>query len=1039
MTTQEQRKAHVPDNVARWNDTRTDYPRDALLSELFADCAERHADAPALVWPDGRWTYRELLERVRRAAARLRARGVHPGDTVGVLLERSPDLVVAALGILEAGAVYLPLDPEHPATRLNGVLDDSHTRCLITTEDTAAPLRTRAEVLSPADMARPAPAGTVTRDTGNREATDAAYLVYTSGSTGAPKGVVCTHRGLVRLVTADNPSIPSAGDRLLATTHPTFDVSCYEIFCTLLNGAALVLPRGDDLLSSEALARLLEERSITTLWLSAGLFHQHAETAPGMFSRLRCLMAGGDALNPSAVRAVLEHGRPRFFLNGYGPSENAVLSTTHRITELAPEAELVPIGRPVDNTTAYVVRSDGHLADTGEQGELWLGGDGVALGYLNDPEKTAQRFLPDRFGTDPDGRLYRTGDVVRQRDDGVLEFLGRRDRQVKVRGFRVELDEAEAVLSAHPEVAEAAVDVVGQGAGERLGAAVVSASDADSEELEHRVLRHARDRLPAYMVPARVVVADELPLRTSGKVDRDRLLSWVGESGPERGTGAAPENDDERTVAGIWGELLGTGAPGRDDDFFALGGTSLLATQAAAAVRRRFRIRPDLSRELVTALLANPTLSAFTARVRNLLDDDGAQHRYDAARPDFAAEAALDEHLRFAAPPAPRRTPPACVLLTGGTGFLGVHLIDQLAKAGVRKLFCLTRAGGEAEARERITARMHRYGVDPSVSASCLAPLPGELSRPRLGLDDSTWDTLAGETEHIVHAGSQVNFAYPYEALRSTNVGGTATVLRLAAEQRLKPVHYVSTIAVIAGFGVAGTRHVREDTPLAHPDRISLGYPESKWVAESMVASAGRRGLPVSIHRPYEVTGTRDRGVWNTDTMMCALFRTIAETGLAPDIPLPLDFVPVDYTAALVTHVVTHNEPDGRVYHLTNPRDARLDLFVDRLRAGGYQVRTVSYEQWVETVARLTAENPEHPMAPYIPMFIEPAHGARMSVKEMYFAGTFPDFDRTNAERAAADSGLVCPPVDARLLDLYLRHFRDVGYLPPPRAGTRAA
>ena len=486
-------------------------------------------------------------------------------------------------------------------------------------------------------------------------------------------------------------------------------------------------------------------------------------------------------------------------------------------------------------------------------------------------------------------------------------------------------------------------------------------------------------------------------------------------------------------MAEVWSELLGVDTPGREDDFFALGGTSLRATQVAAATRRRLSMRPDLSRDLVGALLANPVLSAFAARVREL-NTAGERPPREAAPIDFAAEAALDPDLRFTAPRAPQHTPPDSVLLTGGTGFLGVHLIDQLVRAGVRRLFCLTRAGGEAEGFRRLTARMRRYGVDPSRSEECLVPVAGELSAPRLGLEDAAWDTLARETQHIVHAGSQVNFAYPYEALRSANVGGTAAVLELATAHRLKPVHYVSTIAVIAGFGTAGTRYVSEDTPLAHPERISLGYPESKWVAERMVASAAEQGLPVSIHRPYEVTGTTDRGVWNTDTMMCALFRTIAETGIAPDIPLPLDFVPVDYTADVITRVVTGERPDGKVYHLTNPHDARLGLLVERLRALGYQVRTVPYDEWVETVARLTAEDPEHPMAPYIPMFIEPARDAGMSVKEMYFAGVFPQFDRTNTERVTAGGGPECPPVDARLIDLYLRYFRDVGYLPPPDA-----
>ncbi|MEV8129036.1 amino acid adenylation domain-containing protein [Streptomyces sp. NPDC085944] len=1027
----------VPDHVRRWNATAADYPRNALIPGLFAERAERDPDADALLWPDGRWTYHQLRERVRRTAAHLRARGVGDGDTVAMLLERSPDAVVAALGILEAGGVYLPLDPKHPDARLASVLKDSGTGHVIAAPGTGLPGESTAVLVTPGEAAAHPLPSRDTRWTGGRRATDAAYLVYTSGSTGAPKGVVCTHRGLVRFAAADHPAVPGPGERLLATTNPTFDVSCYEIFCTLLNGACLVLPEPETPLDPAALGLALREQGITVVWLSAGLFHQHAQAAPGMFAGLRCLMAGGDALSPSAVRAVLGHGRPRFLVNGYGPSENAVISTTHVIEELPPHAELVPIGTPLPNTTAYVVRRDGRPAAVGEEGELWLGGDGVALGYLNEPGKTAERFVVDRFGDDPEGRLYRTGDMARWRADGVLEFLGRRDRQVQLRGYRVELDEIEHVLSAVSDVREAAVDVLGEGGGERLGAAVACAPDADTAALVRRLHAHARDRLPAYMVPARIVATAELPLTTSGKADRDRLLALLTAPQSTGTDGDAPRGGDEEAVARIWRERLGVDAVGRDDDLFALGGTSLLATQVAAAARSHFGIPARHSTELLRSLLDNATLAAFTARAREL-GDCGGRPVGAGERPDFAAEARLAPGLRFTVPKAAWAEVPGNVLLTGGTGFLGVHLIAGLVRAGAHRVYCLTRARDTEEGHRRIAARMRRYGLDASACEDRVVPVPGELSEPHFGLGDAAWDELARACDLVVHSGTSVNFAYPYRALAPVNVDGTRTVLELAGTHRLKTVHHISTIGVIAGFGTAGVRHVSEDTPLDYPDRFSLGYMETKWVAERLVGQAAERGLPVAVHRPYEITGTSDRGVWNTDTMMCALFRTIAESGLAPDIPLPLDFVPVDYTADVITRVITHEKPDGRVYHITNPRDARLGLLVERLRAMGYRVEHVPYDTWVDTVARWTAEDPEHPMAPYIPMFTEPAYGADMSVKEMYFAGTFPAFDRHNTERATAGGGLECPPVDARLLDLNLHYLRDVGYLPPPEAQVPA-
>lgn len=1036
------RTPRVPDRVREWNATAADYPRDALLSHIFAETVRRSPDAPAVVRGQDTWSYGELYCRVRGTAAHLRSRGVRDGDIVGVLLDRSLDAVVAAMGILEAGGVYLPLDPTHPETRSAAVFADSGCGHVVTTREVKLPEGTRCVRVLTDELARHPLPSPDTRWASRRRVTDPAYIVYTSGSTGTPKGVVCAHRGLARLLAAGNPSIPGPHDRLLATAGLTFDVSCYEIFCTLLNGACLVLVDAGDLLDSAALDRAMTRHGVTHLWLSAGLFHQHATAAPQIFASLRCLMAGADVLDPSAVRNVLEHGRPHILLNGYGPSENTIMSTTYRVDAVPPEARSIPIGRPVANTTAYVVDDDGNLAAVGTEGELWVGGDGVALGYLDDPDRTAARFVADRFGENPSGRLYRTGDLVRWRDDGVLEFLGRRDRQVKVRGFRVELGEVEAVLRSHPEVREAAVDTAGTGAGEHLVAVVVCATDTDASDLTHRLGNHARDRLPTYMVPARVLLTRELSLTDSGKVDRGRLLALLDHAEPAKGaTHAAPRDPAEEAVARIWSETLGVEDVAPDDDFFALGGTSLHAIHVVAAVRAHPTLGAHRDRAAIRALLDNPTLARFTAYVRSDADIRGAQRADGDGDGDVRPDDALDERwldpgLRFTAPPASVVSRPGNVLLTGGTGFLGVHLIDRLARAGACRLYCLVRAHDENEGFARLVARMRKYRIDPSRYRDRLVAVPGQLALPHLGLDQRTWDRLAHEIDVVVHSGSHVNFAYPYDALAPANVRGTASIVELAAAHRLKAVHHISTIGVLAGFAAAGVRRVSEDTPLAHAERISTGYVQTKYVAEHLVATAAERGLPLTIHRPSEISGTTDRGVWNTDTMMCALIRTIAETGLAPDHRSPLDLVPVDHAADVITRTVTHAEADGSVFHIANPRPAEPALLVERLRTMGYHIRTLPSQAWIDTIARHVADDRRHPMAPYLPLLLDPPNTPGVSVKDMYFGAALPDFDRHNTDRVIAEGNLTCPSVDGHMIDLYLRHFRRVGFLPPPPTHT---
>ncbi len=1009
------------DRVRSWNDTDTKFPREAPAHELLAQQARRTPQAVALSPEDGPdITYADLLRRVDLLAGMLAVNGIRAGDTVGVGLERSVDGYVAILGILRAGATYVPLDLAFPAKRIEAILADANCRATVTSKRHRHLLPAAMPALDIADLPDDCPPRPEVRLTPLHPA----YVMYTSGSTGAPKGVVVPHRGIVRLVRDTDLIGYRSDDVVCGTVNLTFDLSVLELFGALLNGARLVVPTRETVLSPDALESLLHKEKVSVMWLGAALFHHMTERRPAMFRTLRCLIAGGDALSPTAVRAVLEHGRPGQLVDGYGPTENSVLSTAHIVDELPPEAESVPIGRPISNSTAYVVREDGSLADVGAEGELWVGGAGVALGYLNQPRKTAECFVPDCFSPHG-GRLYRTGDMARWRPDGVIEFLGRRDRQVKLGGFRVELREIEIVLSAHPEVREAVVALRESGAGQRLCGWVV-AGGTDRRALPMRLRNYLRDRLPVFMVPHEIDVVASMPVNASGKVDRAALLS-----DDHRGAAIVTEVDGprgatEEAVAAVWRQILGLPGVRRTDDFFGLGGQSLQAAQVAAAVSGRLGIDAEYGGHLIRTLLGNPTLMSFADRVGSA----GSSSRE--APVDFGREAELPTDVRFGAPPPADPIDPRRVLLTGATGFQGVFLLDRLVDSGVPEVWCLIRANDAEHARRRLAGRMRRYGLDYDKVRDHVVPVPGDVSRPHLGLAPEAYARLAASVDTIVHSGSLINFAYPYRILRQTNVAGVRCLLDLAATHHLKAFHHVSTIIVLTGFGTADVRYVMEDQPLDYAERVSLGYAESKWVAERLVSEAAARGLPVSIYRPYEITGTRDHGIWNTDTLMCAWFRTIAETGLAPDVELPLDFVPVDYTAEAIVHILRHERPDGRAYNLANPHDARLSLLVDRLRHLGYPVRTIAYTDWVDRITALTREDPHHPMTPFMPMFNEIAADTSITVKEMYFAETFPEFSTANTEHATKGAGLDLPPVDADLIDLYLRYYLQSGFLTPP-------
>ncbi|MEW5928180.1 MAG: amino acid adenylation domain-containing protein [Gemmatimonadota bacterium] len=588
-------------------------PRDASLAELFAERAAASPDAVAVEHGDERVTYAGLDARAERLARRLAAAGVRPGDRVALLGERSVALVAAMLGVVRMGAAYVPLDPGHPADRLRRIVEDAGARVLLACGNGSEEY----EVRSTLHTVGQADGGSSSEDEVSLRTSysvlrtsfpdSLAYVVYTSGSTGAPKGVMVPHRAVARLVEGCDLAPLGPGDAVAHLSNPAFDAAVWEVWGALLGGARLVVLGRDAALAPARLGRELAERGVTAVFLTTSLFNLVAREAPAALASLRHVVFGGEAADAHAVRAVLRAGAPERLVNAYGPTEATVFATSHRVPSLADDAASVPIGRPLAGDRAYVLDAHGQPAPPGVPGELCLGGDGVAWGYLGRPELTAGRFVPNPFGGEPGARLYRTGDRVRRRGDGALEHLGRLDGQVKLRGFRIEPAEIEAALAAHPAVAEAVVVVREDGGEKRLAAYVVPARGSAPSAAELR--GHLAGRLPAYMVPASFTPLAAVPVTSSGKTDRRALPA---PDAPAAGAGSeGPRDMLEHQVAAIWRELLGCGPVGIRDDFFELGGHSLLAVRMLGRVEERFGRRVPLS-----TIFAGATVEGVAAALR---------------------------------------------------------------------------------------------------------------------------------------------------------------------------------------------------------------------------------------------------------------------------------------------------------------------------------------------------------------------------------------------------------------------------------------
>jgi amino acid adenylation domain-containing protein len=589
----------------RWAGTRTVYPRDATIHSLFEAKAGECPQAPALLSDAGLLTYAELNHKANILSQLICRNGPVSGRVIGLLLDRSPELIITMLAVLKSGATYMPLDPAHPQPRLHRQILDADTLLVLTTtalrdqwpgdspqmicvDDADLPQRLEARVDAPPPVRADSPAA----------------IMYTSGSTGQPKGAVITHRNIVRLVRGTD-YVPFGPERtFLFLAPPAFDASTFEIWGALLNGGRCAIMTEQNP-SLPSLARAIEQFQVDTLWLTASLFNAVIDEQPDMLKRVSWLVTGGEALSVPHVRRALELLPATRIINGYGPTETTTFACCHPLGPIVPADVLsIPIGRPLANTRCYVLDEHRQLVPVGIPGELYIGGDGVGAGYLNRPELTETCFIRSPFDTE--GRLYRSGDRVRWRQDGTLEFLGRMDKQLKLRGFRIEPREIEAVLMEIPSIQQVHVMLREDRPGDKRLAAYLVGTGIQTEA----VAQHLAQQLPEFMRPSALMVLPALPITRNSKVDHG-ALPIPQSSVPDDATArVAPRNEAEARIHEIWKHVLARDDFGVHENFFALGGHSLLAARITFRLSEAFKVDVTLR-----MLLEFPTVADLAERL----------------------------------------------------------------------------------------------------------------------------------------------------------------------------------------------------------------------------------------------------------------------------------------------------------------------------------------------------------------------------------------------------------------------------------------
>jgi len=1021
--------------LREWNDSGCRLAGAATVHGLVAAQARRTPEAAAVVDRQTVSSYAELVHDAARLADRLRAAGVGRGSLVGIAVERSRELMVGLLGILECGAAYVPLDPDYPAERLRYMVEDSGIAVLLTAGERLAGLggeRVRRFDLrgAAASAAGAAAARTAGPAGGAAGAGDLVYAIYTSGSTGRPKGALNVHGAVVnRLLWMQETYRLTERDRVLQKTPCGFDVSVWELFWPLAAGAALVFAEPGGHRDSAYLARLVAEQSITVAHFVPSMLQPFLEEEESRrCASLRQVVVSGEALSAALRDRCLERLPAAALDNLYGPTEAAIDVSVWPCRPAAADAP-VPIGRPIANLRLYVLDPARREAPAGIPGELCIGGAGLGRGYLRRPDLTAERFVPDACGEEPGARLYRTGDLARCRRDGAIEFLGRLDHQVKVRGVRIELGEIEATLLREPAVREAVVAARPGPAGETRLVAWVAGPDR-AALLPERLRAAVAHELPEAMVPAVFVVLDALPLGAHGKVDRQALPDPVPAAGAAPGEAGfeLPRNAREAAVAAIWTEILGVPRVGIHDDFFALGGHSIAAARMLQALRRAFRVELPLR-----LLFQRPTVAALAAAIAAPRPGGAAAAAPGLpymGRDELAAQAHLGSDfvvaaaVRAVAPMAAAGpgSPPARVLLTGATGFLGPFLLHQLlVQLPGARIDCLVRAADPALAEQRVRSGLAACGLWEESFAGRLRGLPGDLARPLLGLAPQEIDRLAADVDAIYHNGAWVNLFLGYPTLAPANVAGTREVLRLAARGRPKPVHHVGTVSVFASAGGAPLAAVDETTPLDAIHGLLGGYSQSKWVAESLVRQAAERGVQATVYRLGRVAPHSGSGRGNFGDLLFRMLRGSLEIGAAPDLETEVEMAPVDYVSGALVHLSRQPAAAGAVYHLVHPRPVTWRRLLDALDAAAAPRRPLArlpataWEEAIRRAAESSGSDALHALLPFLGDAAAAAGDAPVA--------TQPAVRCRRTLAALAGSSWRCPPLDDRLLGLYLRRL----------------
>lgn len=976
--------------------------------------AEQHPNRAAIIYPEGVMSYSQLILNAQTLASHLYKLGVQPEEPVGILFGSGVEHIVCQLAVLLAGGTCLPLSPELPDARINMMLDETQARLTVTTaSSTERSLNTQFIVYDSTLIAANTRLKWLDNNIG---LSHRSHILFTSGTTGRPKGVEIEARGIIRMFVDATYLQVDYTDRIACHANPAFDGSFLEVWAGLLNGATLVIIPKETLLNPTQFEQVLQEQAITYLFMTTSLFNFMAPQCPRAFRSLNTLLIGGEAFNVHALKSLEPDAWPKNILNCYGPTEGTTVTLYHSIIASDLSADALPIGKPIDKTQIFILDEQLMPVPVGDTGQIYIGGEGLARGYINQPALTDEKFkLIDVHSHGPAKYLYSTGDLGRQRSDGAVMYLGRIDNQIKIQGYRIEVEEVEQHLLGSGFLQAAVVCLIKKALGESYLLAFVVPKNPDSF---NSISLHGwmNQHLPLYMVP-RIQVIDQVPLNENGKADRSTLLATAEklQTSSELKIGAG---DDASDILAIWQEVLDVPKPTMDDEFFLLGGTSLQAARLILEIKRRFGQR----------LLIQDVYDAQTpCGLLNLLKHPKQEIKHDICNALLVDSHLPDDIQPLVDSPDPWLAPSAGrALLFGATGFMGGYCLRDLLKhPNVRQVVCVVRAKTDELAHQRVIENLEQYGLWHSDFAQRLLVLAGDISRPQFGLDASNYQYLANKCDVIFHAAAHISFIEPYENHRDVNIVGLINILRLAVDAKAKPLHYVSTIATMgpAGLLFPVERFYEDDDLLPYLDglKYTLGYIQSKWVAERLLSQARERGIPLSVYRPGFMMTDSLSGAGNAEDFMWRIIKGCIATGAFPLLHGDRkELIPVDYASAAMINLASDNKRLNNTYHLIPPSDEESISFIEFFELFdqcGYSLQPLPYKQWLQRLYEDPALD-DNPLMPLLPMLSEVVYEG-LTLWEVF--QNIPRYDAQKTQMILTEAGgPQYTPTTAALLSRYL-------------------